>query len=57
MVQETGISNVIGCGNGGVEGEVEDVLEGCAVKEIRVGVWSLTSYLEIAMRIHVWCLV
>lgn len=49
MAQETGI----GCG----DGEVKDVLEGCAIEEIRVGVWRLASYSKIGMQIHAWCLV
>lgn len=34
MIQETSIFDAIGCGDGGDEGEVEDVLEGRAIKEI-----------------------
>lgn len=46
MIQETGIVDVIGCGDWGDEGEVEDVLEGRVIEDIRVGVWRLASYSE-----------
>lgn len=57
MVQETGIFDGIGCGDGGEEGEVEDMLEGYAIEDIRVRVWRLASYSKIRMQIHAWCLV
>lgn len=62
MVQETGIFDGIGCGDGGEEGEVEDMLEGYAIEDIRVRVWRFGVLFEnqnadSCLVFGVWCLV